>query len=128
MRAFAVIGDPVRRRILDLLVEGERTAGELGAVVQREFHISQPAVSQHLRVLRDGGLTRVRPEGTRRLYAVDPAPLREVAEWVDRYRRYWTESFDSLDEHLAEMQGKAGPAMRSARETKQPAKRTRKPK
>ena len=128
MRAFAVIGDPVRRRILDLLGEGERTAGEIGAVVQREFHISQPAVSQHLRVLREGGLTRVRPEGTRRLYAVDPAPLREVAEWVDRYRRHWTERFDSLDEHLAEMQGNPGTTARSAREAKQPPKRTRRPK
>lgn len=128
MHAFAVIGDPVRRRILELLVEGERTAGEIGAVVQREFHISQPAVSQHLRVLRDGGLTRVRPEGTRRLYAVDPAPLREVAEWVDRYRRHWTESFDSLDEHLARMQGKPGTTARPVREPKQPAKRMRKTK
>jgi DNA-binding transcriptional ArsR family regulator len=124
MRAFEVIGDPVRRRILDLLVEGERTAGEIGAVVQREFHISQPAVSQHLRVLRDGGLARVRSEGTRRRYAVDPAPLREVAEWVDRYLRHWTERFDSLDEHLAAVQGKARAAATPARG----ATRARKPK
>jgi DNA-binding transcriptional ArsR family regulator len=104
MHAFDVLGDPVRRRILELLLDGERAAGEITADVQREFGISQPAVSQHLRVLRDSGFTTVRPEGTRRLYAVDATPLREVAAWVERYRRHWNESFDSLDAHLAEMQ------------------------
>ena len=112
MHAFDVLGDPVRRRILELLADGERPAGEIGAAVQAEFGISQPAVSQHLRVLRDSGFTTVRPEGARRLYAVDPAPLREVADWVERYRRLWSERFDALDAHLAAMQGK--PAPRSA--------------
>ena len=114
MHAFDVLGDPVRRRLLELLADGERPAGELGAVVQREFGISQPGVSQHLRVLRDAGFATVRAEGTRRLYAVDAAPLREVAEWIDRYRRYWTDRFDALDAHLATMQGKSAPAPRSA--------------
>ncbi|MFL6190456.1 MAG: ArsR/SmtB family transcription factor, partial [Actinomycetes bacterium] len=77
MHAFDVLGDPVRRRILELLAGGERAAGDIGAVVQAEFGISQPAVSQHLRVLRDHGFATVRAAGTRRLYAVDPAPLRE---------------------------------------------------
>jgi len=104
MHAFDVLGDPVRRRILDLLVRGERAAGDIGSVVQREFGISQPAVSQHLRVLRDSGFAVVRPEGARRLYAVDPTPLREVAEWVEQYRRHWNETFDSLETHLARMQ------------------------
>lgn len=107
MHAFDVLGDPVRRRLLELLAHGERPAGEIGAAVQQEFGISQPAVSQHLRVLRDSGFTTVRAEGTRRLYAVDPAPLREVADWMERYRRQWEEGFDSLDAHLAAMQGKS---------------------
>ena len=76
MHAFDVLGDPVRRRILELLAEGELTSGAVGAVVQHEFGIAQPAVSQHLKVLRDSGLATVRPEGTRRLYAVNSEPLR----------------------------------------------------
>ncbi|TKK89590.1 winged helix-turn-helix transcriptional regulator [Herbidospora galbida] len=87
MRAFDVLGDPVRRRILELLADGERSAGELGAVVQAEFGISQPAVSQHLRVLRENGFATVRVDGARRLYAVDPAPLAEIDRWLTRYRK-----------------------------------------
>lgn len=86
MHAFDVLGDPVRRRILELLADGEQSAGEVGAIVQEEFGITQPAVSQHLRVLRDNGLATVRAEGTRRLYAVDPAPLAEIDRWLTRYR------------------------------------------
>jgi DNA-binding transcriptional ArsR family regulator len=71
MHAVEVIGDPVRSRIVELLAGGEQSAGQLGAVIEREFKISQPAVSQHLRVLRDSGLAQVRAEGTRRLYALD---------------------------------------------------------
>jgi DNA-binding transcriptional ArsR family regulator len=106
MHAFDVLGDPVRRRILELLADGERSAGEISAAVEEEFQITQPAVSQHLRVLRDSGFTTVRPEGTRRLYAVDPTPLREVGDWVERNRRHWEESFDALDAQLAAIQGK----------------------
>ena len=123
MHAFDVLGDPVRRRIIELLADGERSAGDLTAAVQAEFGITQPAVSQHLRVLRDAGFTTVRPEGTRRLYAVDAAPLREVAEWVERCRRHWEESFDALDAHLAAVQGKAPPRRRlthRSRGTKRP--------
>lgn len=101
MHAFDVLGDPVRRRILELLAEGEQTAGALGATVQREFGISQPAVSQHLRVLREHGFTTVRPEGTRRLYAVDPGPLRQVDEWLAGFRRFWTPSLEALATELA---------------------------
>ena len=101
MHAFDILGDPVRRRILELLADGERSAGELGAVVQEEFGISQPAVSQHLRVLRDNGFATVRAEGTRRLYAVDAAPLRQVDEWLDPYRRFWTQRLDALATELA---------------------------
>lgn len=95
MRAFDVLGDPVRRRILGLLVDGERAAGEVGAVVQKEFGISQSGVSQHLRVLRDNGFATVRAVGTRRVYAVDPAPLQEVDGWLERYRRFWTQQPDA---------------------------------
>ncbi|MDO8185554.1 metalloregulator ArsR/SmtB family transcription factor [Conexibacter sp. JD483] len=101
MHAFDVLGDPVRRRILELLADGERPAGELGAVVQAEFGISQPAVSQHLRVLREHGFARVRPEGTRRLYAVEAAPLREVDAWLDGFRRFWTPHLDALGTEIA---------------------------
>lgn len=100
MHAFDVLGDPVRRRILELLAEGEQSAGDVGAVVQAEFGISQPAVSQHLRVLRDNGFTTVRAAGTRRLYAVDATPLREIDEWLDRYRHFWTQRLDALATEL----------------------------
>jgi DNA-binding transcriptional ArsR family regulator len=95
------LGDPVRRRILELLADGERSAGELGAVVQEEFGISQPGVSNHLRVLREHGFATVRAEGTRRLYAVDPAPLQEVDMWLERYRRFWSQRLDALGTELA---------------------------
>jgi DNA-binding transcriptional ArsR family regulator len=101
VHAFDVLGDPVRRRILDLLADGERAAGEVGAVVQEEFGISQPAVSQHLRVLRDNGFTQVRAEGARRLYSVDPAPLQEIDTWLERYRGFWTQRLDALGTELA---------------------------
>ncbi len=101
MHAFDILGDPVRRRILELLAGGERAAGEVGAVVQAEFGISQPAVSQHLRVLRDNGFATVRAQGTRRLYAVDAEPLREVDVWLDPYRRLWTRRLDALATELA---------------------------
>ena len=71
MHAFDVLGDPVRRRILELLADGEQTSGAVTAVIQDEFGISQPAVSQHLKVLRDNGFATVRPDGARRLYAVN---------------------------------------------------------
>src|SRR4029453_6548916 len=79
---FDVLGDPVRRRILELLAEGQLTSGAITAVVQDEFGISQPAVSQHLRVLRESGFATVRPEGTRRLYAVADAPFRDIDDWL----------------------------------------------
>jgi DNA-binding transcriptional ArsR family regulator len=101
VHAFDVLGDPVRRRILELLAEGERPAGEVSAVVQREFGISQPGVSQHLRVLRENGFATVRAEGARRLYAVDPAPLREIDDWLERYRRFWAQPLDALATELA---------------------------
>ena len=101
MHALDILGDPVRRRILELLAEGERSAGEIGEDVQREFGISQPAVSQHLRVLRESGFATVRPEGVRRLYAIAPEPLENAAAWFDPFRRFWQPHLDALGTELA---------------------------
>jgi DNA-binding transcriptional ArsR family regulator len=101
VHAFDVLGDPVRRRILELLAEGEQTSGAITAVIQEEFGISQPGVSQHLRVLRENGFATVRADGTRRLYAVDAAPLREVDQWLGRFRQFWTQRLDALATELA---------------------------
>ena len=101
MHAFDVLGDPVRRRILELLSDGELTAGAVTSVVQDEFGISQPAVSMHLRVLRDNGFATVRAEGARRLYAVDTGPLREVDLWLERFRGFWSQHLDALATELA---------------------------
>jgi len=101
VHAFDVLGDPVRRRILELLAGGEMSAGAIGATVQGEFAISQPAVSQHLKVLRDNGFATVRPDGQRRLYAVDGNALRDVDRWLDGFRRFWTPPLDALATEIA---------------------------
>ena len=101
MHAFDILGDPVRRRLLELLADGERSAGELSAVVQGEYGISQPAVSQHLRVLRESGFASVRASGARRLYSVDARPLQEVDAWLTGFRRFWSRRLDALDTELA---------------------------
>jgi len=101
VHAFDVLGDPVRRRVLELLAEGEQSSGAICAVIQAEFAISQPAVSQHLRVLRESGFATVRADGARRLYAVDAAPLHEVDVWLQRFRRFWDQRLDALATELA---------------------------
>ena len=101
MEAFDILGDPVRRRILELLADGELTSGAITAVVRAEFGISQPAVSQHLKVLRDSGFATVRPDGTRRLYTVDSEPLHEVDLWLDRFRQFWNQRLDSFATEIA---------------------------
>ncbi|HKS43986.1 MAG TPA: metalloregulator ArsR/SmtB family transcription factor [Amycolatopsis sp.] len=101
MHAFDVLGDPVRRRILELLADGERASGAISEVIEREFGISQPAVSQHLKVLRDNGFTTVRAEGSRRLYAVDSAPLEEIDLWLGRFRGFWAGRLDALGTEIA---------------------------
>lgn len=101
MHALDILGDPVRRRILELLAAGEESAGELGRNIQSEFGISQPAVSQHLRVLRDSGFTTVRPDGARRLYSVDPTPLAQADAWFDAFRQFWEPKLDALGTELA---------------------------
>jgi DNA-binding transcriptional ArsR family regulator len=101
VHAFEILSDPVRRRIVELLAPGEQAAGQVGAAIQHEFGISQPAVSQHLRVLRENGFATVRAAGARRLYAVDPAPLEEVDRWLAPYRRFWNQRLDALDVEVA---------------------------
>jgi len=101
MHAFDVLGDPVRRRILELLADAELSSGQIVEVIANEFGISQPAVSQHLRVLRDAGFATVRAEGARRLYTVDPAPMAEVDAWLDRFRAFWTPRLEALATEVA---------------------------
>ncbi len=101
VHAFDVLGDPVRRRILELLADGDATSGAVCQVIQAEFGISQPAVSQHLKVLRESGFATVRPDGARRLYAVKPERLQDVDAWLERFRRFWTPHLDALATELA---------------------------
>lgn len=94
---FEAVADRHRRGLLDLLVEGERSVSEL---VNGMAPLSQPAVSQHLKVLRDLGLVEVRPVAQRRLYALGPSGLDEIDTWLERYRRYAAEHLDALERHL----------------------------
>jgi DNA-binding transcriptional ArsR family regulator len=96
VHAFDILGDPVRRRILELLAAGERASGAIVEVVQAEFGISQPAVSQHLKVLRDAGFATVRVDGPRRVYAIDAAPLKEVDAWLAQFRGFWLQKLEAL--------------------------------
>jgi DNA-binding transcriptional ArsR family regulator len=91
-----VIAEPSRRKILDLLIGGELPVADL---VQR-LELSQPAISKHLRVLRDAGLVVVRPDGQRRLYRLSLEPLIELDDWLEPYRQMWRESLDNLERHL----------------------------
>ena len=101
MHAFDVLGDPARRRILELLREKEHSSGEVAEIIQHEFAITQPAVSQHLKVLRENGFATVRIDGPRRIYAVDVTPLREIDAWLERFRQFWEPKLDSLATEIA---------------------------
>ena len=101
MHAFDVLRDPVRRRILELLADEEHAAGEVAAVIEREFSITQAAVSQHLKVLRESGFATVRIDGARRIYSVDPDPLQDVDAWLERFRRFWEPKLDALETEIA---------------------------
>ena len=96
MDAHAALGDPTRRRIVELLAERDHAAGELAA----QFPVTRPAASRHLRVLREAGLVRARGEAQRRVYSLEPAPLAEVDAWLARYRGFWTNRLDALDTQL----------------------------
>ena len=100
MHAFDVLGDPVRRRILELLADGECASGEVVDVISAEFGIGQPAVSMQLKVLRESGFATVRADGRRRLYAIDSAPLAQVDAWLTPFRRFWEQRLDALATEL----------------------------
>jgi DNA-binding transcriptional ArsR family regulator len=109
MDVFAAVAEPTRRAVLDLLAERERSAGELVAAFPT---LTQPAVSRHLRILRESQLVDVRADGTRRVYSLRPAALAELDRWLDTYRRFWSERLDELEGHLdaktrREQEGKA---------------------
>ncbi|HUI76530.1 MAG TPA: metalloregulator ArsR/SmtB family transcription factor [Bryobacteraceae bacterium] len=101
MHAFDVLGDPVRRRILELLSTGEQNAGTIVENIQKEFGISQAGVSQHLRVLREAGFANVRIEGARRVYCVAPDALQEVVAWLDQFRGFWQNRLNALTKEIA---------------------------
>ncbi|TWP46504.1 winged helix-turn-helix transcriptional regulator [Lentzea tibetensis] len=96
---FAVLADPSRREILDLLRSGERPVNDL---VSR-LALTQPTVSKHLKLLREAGLVEVRVDAQRRWYRLNPRPLAEIDTWLAPYRRMWEASFDALERHLEEM-------------------------
>ncbi len=102
MDRFDALADPTRRRIVELLAFGPRDAGSLAA----EFEVSRPAVSRHLRVLREAGLVLARSEAQRRIYEIDGAGLDEVAAWVDRYRTYWADRLERLEQAALEQAAK----------------------
>jgi DNA-binding transcriptional ArsR family regulator len=93
---FRAVSDPTRRRMLDLLRRGERSVAELA----QPFAISQPAVSQHLKVLREAGVVRVRKQGRLRIYRLDPRPLRDVFQWAQYYEQFWREKLAALGREL----------------------------
>lgn len=101
---FELLAEPNRRRILDLLRDGERPVGEL---VDR-LSMSQPAVSKHLRVLRDSGLVDVRVDAQRRVYRLRPEALQEVDDWIEPYRRLWDQRLDRMERHLRRMKDQEG--------------------
>ena len=99
METFTALADPVRREIVGMLAERERTAGEIAD----RFDITRPAVSRHLKVLREAGLARVRSDAQRRIYALEPKPLDELEAWIAAQKRIWARRFDALGEHLDRM-------------------------
>lgn len=105
MSALDILGDPVRRRILEVLATGEKTAGAIVNDVGQRFGISQAAVSQHLRVLRENGFANVRVEGAKRVYSVNAAGLREADVWLEQFRGLWVSRLTALTGEIA--RGKA---------------------
>lgn len=106
MDVFVAIAEPTRRAMLDLLASGERAAGDL---VTAFPSLTQPAVSRHLRVLRDVGLVDVRPDAQRRIYTLRPDRLAELDAWLAPYRRFWADHLDALSAHLTQAHPGADP-------------------
>ena len=101
MHAFDVLSDPVRRRILEMLGLKEMASGEVVEAIGAEFGITQAAVSQHLKVLRESGFARVRAEAQRRVYSVDTAGFQAVDAWIGQFRSFWEPKFDALATEIA---------------------------
>lgn len=101
MHAFDVLGDPVRRRILEVLAGGEHASGDVVSVISAEFGIGQPAVSMQLRVLRESGFASTRAEGRRRIYALETGPLADVDSWLAPFRVFWEQRLDALGTEIA---------------------------
>src|SRR6476659_8167444 len=97
--SFTIVAEPTRRAILGLLLSSERSVGEL----EQELRLSQPAVSKHLRVLREAGFVEARVEAQRRLYRLRPEPLMEIDAWLVPFRRFWSKHVDALERHLDNM-------------------------
>jgi DNA-binding transcriptional ArsR family regulator len=102
MDTFSVVADPTRRAMLDLLVKHERSAGEL---VSAFPNISQPAVSKHLRILKDTGLVDMRVQAQQRIYTLQPKALAELDAWIAKYKVFWPDRLDSLERHLDKNKG-----------------------
>jgi len=96
MQPFAALADDTRLAIVDELAKGERAVGDLVA----RFAVTQPAISQHLKVLKDAGLVRVRPDAQRRLYSIEPKGFRVIELWLERHRRTWAKRLDRLEQHM----------------------------
>lgn len=110
---FRAIADPTRRAILDLLAAGERAVNDL----LKPFKMTQPAISQHLRVLREAGLVSERRDGRRRIYKLEAAPIRQVHEWAAHYQRFWTDKLTALGDYLDAMPDAPAPSGRKRRKT-----------
>jgi DNA-binding transcriptional ArsR family regulator len=102
MDTFSVVADPTRRAMLDLLVKHERSAGEL---VSAFPDISQPAVSKHLRILKDSGLVDMRVQAQQRIYTLQPKGLAELDAWIAKYKVFWPDRLDALERHLDKNKG-----------------------
>src|SRR5262245_17563367 len=97
----AALADPTRMRIVEALADRALSVNDVVAM----FTVSQPTISRHLRVLREAGLVSVEPRGSSRFYRLEPAPLREIDRWLDRYRRFWSQKLDALDAHMDRTEG-----------------------
>jgi DNA-binding transcriptional ArsR family regulator len=96
MRSLNVLADPTRQRIVEMLATGSMSSGDIA----RRFDVSAPAISQHLRALRDAKLVRVRAQAQKRFYELDPEGVGELADWIARIRGFWSEKLDALEEEL----------------------------
>jgi len=111
MREFAALADPTRRRIVELLSAGERSAGE----IVEEFDVSAPAISQHLKALRDAGLVQVRTDAQRRIYALDATGLENIDAWLKDVRKFWSGRLDALERELRKPASPPGKKQRTNR-------------